>query len=141
MINQVKKHELPLAVKLLQESGLPFNDVTANTDLYVLNEEDKFLALVGLETYENAGLIRSLTVSPALRNKGVGSDMVDFIEREAKRKQIENLYLLTTTASPFFQKKGYQTISREIVPEQIRNSSQFSSICPSTAVLMHKKLL
>ncbi len=50
------------------------------------------------------------------------------------------LYLLTTTAKDFFNKEGYIVVNRDEVPEPIKNSSEFSSVCPSTAIVMKKEI-
>jgi len=44
--------------------------------------------------------------------------------------------LLTTTADGFFQKQGWKVIHRNEVPEKIKTSTEFASICPSTAICM-----
>jgi amino-acid N-acetyltransferase len=53
---------------------------------------------------------------------------------------VKELYLLTTTAEKFFPKLGFDSIDRDNVPTPIQATEEFSSICPSTAVCMVKKL-
>ena len=43
-----------------------------------------------------------------------------------------------TTAERFFEYLGYRRIGREETPKAIRNSREFSSLCPSTAIVMVK---
>ena len=50
------------------------------------------------------------------------------------------MFLLTTTAESYFGKRGYSTTSREAVPEAIRNTKEFASVCPSSAVVMVKHM-
>jgi N-acetylglutamate synthase-like GNAT family acetyltransferase len=51
-----------------------------------------------------------------------------------------SLYLLTTSAAPYFARHGYQVLVREQAPQAIRHSKQFADLCPSSATLMHKDL-
>jgi amino-acid N-acetyltransferase len=50
------------------------------------------------------------------------------------------LYLITTTAKDFFNRQGYCIIQREKSPEAIKETAEFSSLCPSTAVVMKKQI-
>ena len=45
------------------------------------------------------------------------------------------------TGSEFFAKEGFETINREIVPDTIKSTSEFSSVCPSSAIVMKKKII
>ncbi|WP_276503984.1 hypothetical protein [Terrimonas pollutisoli] len=66
--------------------------------------------------------------------------MVNTLEQAAKSKEIISMYLLTETASKYFEKKGYKTIDREQVPEPVKASSEFSSVCPVSATVMMKPI-
>ena len=43
-------------------------------------------------------------------------------------------------AEPFFRSLGYATVNRESVPEPIRTTAEFSTLCSATAVVMAKEL-
>ena len=75
-----------------------------------------------------------------LQKKGVGKFIVGELEKTARQSGADCLYLLTTTAGDFFTEQGYETIDRETVPIEIKNTTEFSSICPSTAKVMRKFL-
>jgi amino-acid N-acetyltransferase len=57
-----------------------------------------------------------------------------------KESGINCLYLLTTTAKAFFDKQGYCSIKREETPQAVKQTAEFSSLCPSSAVVMKKRL-
>jgi amino-acid N-acetyltransferase len=65
---------------------------------------------------------------------------VDFAEAHAAPLGVESLYLLTTTADAFFSRLGYSPASREEAPSFIKNTSQFSGLCPASSVFMCKHL-
>jgi amino-acid N-acetyltransferase len=49
--------------------------------------------------------------------------------------------LLTQTAEAFFERHGYQVADRDHVPDEIKQSAEFQSLCPSSAICMTKSLL
>ena len=49
------------------------------------------------------------------------------------------VWLLTTTAQRFFERSGYERVSREDVPDEVRMCKEFTILCPSTAVCMRKQ--
>jgi amino-acid N-acetyltransferase len=49
--------------------------------------------------------------------------------------------LLTETAPGYFETKGYQQITRADVPEEVQQSSEFSHVCPQSAIVMKKIIL
>ena len=139
-INEITQNTFSKAVALLKQNNLPAEDITEVTKLFSIVDNDKVVATIGLELYENIGLLRSFAVDQEYRSKGVGSQLVNFIEDFAKQNDIKEIVLLTTTAAEYFTKRNYQAIHRENIPGEIKNSSEFKSTCPSSAVVM-KKLL
>jgi mannose-6-phosphate isomerase-like protein (cupin superfamily) len=56
----------------------------------------------------------------------------------ARSRRIDRLYLLTTTATGFFSKLGFAQTDRASVPEALRATTQFASVCPSSSICMTK---
>src|SRR5690349_3425989 len=108
------------AIELLQKANLPFEDINDHVLLYALMENEKIIGTIGLEHYGGSALLRSLSVDTTERAKGYGENLVGFIEKEAQTKGVENIYLLTTTTSNFFAKRGYSNIPRSEVPASIQ---------------------
>jgi len=98
------------------------------------------IATGGLEFFTDCALLRSVSVRKDLQRRGLGKFIVDELEKIAGRKKIDRLYLLTITAENFFSKMGYKAIDREGVPIAIKNTAEFTSVCPSTATVMRKFL-
>ena len=128
--------------QLLSVCELPVADISQSDSLLLFGcRTDTGLAgLIGLEVYGSVALLRSLAVSPSLRNHGLGKSLVEFAEAYAVSHGVESLYLLTTTAETFFSKLGYASISRKDAPPAIRGTSQFSGLCPASSTLMSKDL-
>jgi amino-acid N-acetyltransferase len=127
---------------LLAAARLPIEDLNTAPGLrfWVAEDQDRIVGAVGLESLGAAGLLRSLVVAPSHRQHGLGSSLTATLEREARANGIEVLVLLTETAEPFFKRHGYQVIERKYVPDEIKQSAEFQSLCPALAICMTKSL-
>ena len=128
---------------LLEAEGLPASDLTeAHLEHFFFTGTDGApSALVGLEIYGDAALLRSLVVSAAARTQGLGSALVLHAEKYAAAHRVHSLYLLTTTAEAYFEHRGYRRIDRSEAPAAIQSTREFSSLCPSSSAFMIKQLL
>jgi amino-acid N-acetyltransferase len=126
---------------LLKSSNLPYEDLDYKKDLLVgYYESNTLVGTGGLEIYGSYALLRSLSVRMGLRGKSVGSTITGFLLDEAKKKGLKAIYLLTETAPGFFLKKGFTTIERDQVPAEVKVSSEFTHVCPTSASVMMLKL-
>lgn len=50
------------------------------------------------------------------------------------------VYLLTTSAESYFPKFGFVRVTREHVPASVKESIEFRSACPASAIVMWKPL-
>ncbi|HTF17090.1 MAG TPA: arsenic resistance N-acetyltransferase ArsN2 [Chryseolinea sp.] len=122
---------------LLKSSNLPADDLNVPRDLLVAYVEDgRMVGTGGLEIYGDYGLLRSLSVKLGTRGKALGTTLTGYLIEEARRRRLKSIYLLTETARGFFQRKGFVDISRDQVPVELNASSEFSGVCPKTAVVM-----
>ena len=129
------------AASLLERANLPTDDIdAASVELYLARDGEDRVGVGGFELFDTDGLLRSVAVESSKREKGYGSAIVAALESKAREAGVERLYLLTTTASDFFAARGYSEIDRTEPPERIRETTQFSDLCPSSAVCMRKSL-
>ena len=130
---------------LLQLCGLPHDDLTPDAvrDFLVLRPADGAQGLVGcvgVERASSAGLLRSVAVAPAHRGSGHGDALLLALQAHAAAAGIQELFLLTTTAAAFFAMRGYRLRPRTDVPEAIRLTAEFASVCPDSATCMFREL-
>lgn len=127
---------------LLEHCQLQVSDISgaAFQKFYGLHEQDALIAVVGLEALGNNGLLRSLAVARDQRGRGLASALTRHVEQQATAQGMHALYLLTTTAAGFFRQRGYLECAREDVPTAMRASSQFSVLCPASAILLKKPI-
>ena len=128
-------------IALLQAEKLPVEDLPASLDnFFIATEEAKVIGAIGLEQYDNYGLLRSMGVDKEYRNKNIASQLVRQLENYTTTIGITCLYLLTETAAQYFERKGYSKIGRDEVPVALQASSEFSSVCPVSAIVMKKPM-
>jgi len=132
----------PEVLALLEASGLPATDLRAGRPVTFLAAvaDGHLLGCVGYELSAGVALLRSLAVQPSGRGSGVGRQLVAEVERHASAAGARELFLLTTTAAPFFEQLGFEPVAREAAPGFIVGSPQFQGLCPVTAVLMARQL-
>ncbi|NHJ40371.1 MAG: GNAT family N-acetyltransferase [Asgard group archaeon] len=131
--------DLQEIVLLLEEVNLPSDDVHSHLDNFLVWFDDSLRGCIGLEIYNENALLRSAAVRSDSQGKGIGKKLTRAIIAYAKLVGVKNLYLLTTTAEKFFEKEGFENVNRDEVPESIKNTNEFSHLCPDTAICMHYK--
>jgi amino-acid N-acetyltransferase len=127
---------------LLSSAHLPTEDLDSAPGLHfwVAEDEGHIVGAIGLESFGPAALLRSLIVAPSYRGHGLGSTLIATLEREARSHFAEVLVLLTETAEVFFRRHGFEVIEREYLPDEVKRSAEFQSLCPASAVCMTKLL-
>jgi len=128
--------------RLLNESQLTDSDLTPEhlQHFFGLGTKEEPEGVVGLELFGTVALLRSLAVVTSRRKTGLGSILVAHVEDYARNKGIKSLYLLTNTAESFFKHRGYERTARDDAPAAIRQTKEFSEICPVSSVFMVKHL-
>jgi len=135
--------DLKEIVPLLAECGLPVADISASQPplFFGIRTESSLVAVIGLELFGSAGLLRSLAVSRAHRGRGLARQLVAYAERVAASRGISTLFLLTTTAATFFENSGFVPASRSAAPPAIQATPQFSGLCPASSAFLHKSVV
>lgn len=130
------------AIQLLQSAGLPASDLTDAhmPAFFYAGSADAPDAMIGVEIHGADALLRSLVVSPALRQRGLGRLLVAKAEQHAREHGVSTMYLLTTTAEKFFLTRGYASAARAAAPPSIRNTAEFSGLCPASSAFLSKSL-
>lgn len=130
-------------MELLKEVELPTEDLVEGRSgaiFYGIFEDHTLCGVVAIEPHGNLALLRSLAVKTQHQRNGFGQALVAHAVEVAQRSGVHGLYLLTTSSSHFFQGVGFSMVAREDVPLLIRETSQFSTLCPATCAVMRKEL-
>ena len=134
--------DLEAVRELLAAASLPLDGVA---DFFPANyavglRGEAVIAAIGVEQYSQHGLLRSAVVADTERGTGIGSKLTEERLNWSKREGLRDVYLLTTTAAPFFAKLGFVPVERSQVPAEVAAAPEFATICPSSAVVMRYDL-
>ena len=135
--------DIPHVKQLLAECALPCEDITPAhlQHFLVVRHQIKLVGVIGLELLGSFALLRSLAVQIDFRGQKIASQLTKQAEAYARSHEVRSLHLLTTTAEGFFTKQDYHMIDRNAVPVVVRETTEFRSICPSSAKCMVKYLI
>ena len=140
-LRSAREADLAEVLTLLGRAHLPAAGVAEAFSHFVVAEhESKLVGAAGLEIYGASALLRSVVVEDSWRGTGVGRRLIDRALAEAKRRGIDDVFLLTNTAEHYFPRFGFACVSRDSVSEEVRASIEFQGACPSSAVVMRKSL-
>jgi amino-acid N-acetyltransferase len=140
IITQAKNYREDI-ISLLSSEKQPAGDLPAILENFLIAvQDDELIGVIGLEIYGNYGLLRSLAVKPAFRYQSIASKLIAQIEALTVSKGLKAVFLLTETAADYFSRKGYEKITRNDVPKEVQQSSEFSHVCPQSAIVMKKEI-
>lgn len=129
--------DLEAIERLLTDSKLPTDGVRNSLDHFLVVDDTGGIAgVIGLELYATDALLRSAAVADNLRDTGIGGRLVDGIIDRARSLGVRDVYLLTTTAESYFERRGFTRITRDAVPESVQRSVEFRGACPASATVM-----
>lgn len=146
IIEQANDADIRDIYALLGANQLPLDGFDDHIGATLVARElcgDAAPALVGnatLELYGRYALLRSVAVDQRLRGQGLGQKLTQAALNLAREKGISSVYLLTETAGEFFPKFGFEWIPRETVPAEVLQSVEFTTVCPTSALVMRKDL-
>lgn len=134
--------ERDAAIALLEACALPAFDLSDEhmRHFFYCGHGASPAGIVGVELLGKDALLRSLAVREAARGEGIGAELVAQAEAYARSRGARTMYLLTTTAARFFERRGFTAASRSDAPESIRKTREFAEICPDTSAFMFKPL-
>lgn len=123
---------------LVAGSGLPLDGLAEQvSQAVVLRAPDGRVAGCALvEAYPPYGLLRSVAVDEPLRASGAGTALVAGALSRARESGLGEVFLLTETAPTFFSRLGFLPVARVNVPEAVKASPEFRSVCPASALVM-----
>lgn len=140
MIEAATKGDLPGICALLERLHLPLAGVDEHLTLLVARDGEQIVGTAALELYAEGALLRSVAVEPVRQGRQLGHQLTDAALQLATARGANTVFLLTTTAERFFPKFGFEQIDREQVPATVRESVEFQSACPESAIVMRKQL-
>jgi amino-acid N-acetyltransferase len=141
LYRRARPSDWPKIQELLQAASLPTEDAAEHLARFTVGlSEEELVAVGGFERYGSDALLRSFVVAQQLRGRHHGSVLLGHVLRDAGAAGAKNLYLLTETAEPFFKRHGFLSVERKDAPPAIRDTREFTQLCPASARLMARSL-
>jgi amino-acid N-acetyltransferase len=126
---------------LLASHHLPLDGLAEHLQTtLVARKGGRIVGSAALEVYPDGALLRSVAVSADVQQQGLGRELTEAALQLARDLRAPAIYLLTTTAERYFPRFGFTPIPRGDVPATVQTSVEFTSACPSSAVVMRKLL-
>ena len=119
---------------LLSDLGLRSDGVSHRLLDTIVSEDLRATATV--QRSGSAGLLRSVAVAKENQGKGIGMLVTAAALAMARRRGQSHVYLFTETAEHFFERMGFEAISREMLPGPVGESGQAIEECAESAVPM-----
>ena len=129
-------------LRLLETTGLPISDLVGGsfTHFIVCERAGEIVGTAALQPYGGFALLRSVAVREDCRGLGIADALVRTGEAGARGAGFQALYLLTTTAAPYFALRGWRETDRAAAPDEVRATAEFFQLCPSSSTCMTKAL-
>lgn len=122
---------------LLVACRLPTAGAAAHLrNFYVATVGAEIVAAAGMEHYGSVALLRSVAVDPAHRGRGLAQQLVQDLLHDARRRNVQQVWLLTTTAAGFFDRFGFTAVATAAAPKALQASAEFQGACPASAQAM-----
>src|SRR5688572_2384263 len=130
VIRPATSSDLTAVQRLLRDASLPVDGVTEFfPENYAVGESNgEIVAAIGVEQYGDHGLLRSAVVAETERGTGLGAGLTNERMEWCRTQDFRSLYLLTTTAAPFFEYMGFARIDRSEVPAEVQGAPEFATI-------------
>ncbi len=136
-LRDAKASDYRVLRELLENNHLPSVDIHEPSIGFILGVIDEsVVACAALEKLSDTCLLRSVVVSDQHQGQGYANLLCEQLIKNAQDEQYGDIYLLTIDVQGYFLRRGFAVVDREVVPESVRGSRQFSELCPGEAVVM-----
>lgn len=140
-IHSASTRDLPAIFDLLARSRLPADGLAEHLDTtFAAWDGTRLIGCAALELYAGAALLRSVAVEESRRGTGLGQALTRAALDLARARRAKTVYLLTETAGGFFPRFGFERIARDEVEAAVKQSAEFTTACPASALVMRLRL-
>jgi amino-acid N-acetyltransferase len=135
------REDLPEIRELLAAGGLSADGLDDFIDTTLISRSrGKIIGCAALEIYGPAALLRSVAVDVGWQARGLGAELAEKAIRLAQSRGVNEMFLLTTTAADYFARHGFARCARDDAPAAMRQSVEFTTLCPASAVCMRRSV-
>ena len=122
LIRKMEARDVSGVAKIEQENfSMPWSEKAFMDSLYqkealflVAEEEDRVLGYIGIYLSFEEGEITNVSVDSSSRNKGVGSELVEQLKKEAQARGTEKIFLEVRVSNEpairLYEKQGFEQV-------------------------------
>ncbi|SFI66973.1 GNAT family N-acetyltransferase [Thermoflavimicrobium dichotomicum] len=129
LIRRAQASDLHSVRHLLKRSKIKDQGIDQHLEHFFLVEQAsegeehvKIVGMIGLEVYKPYGLLSSFILAKASWSAKIGIHLIKIILTYAETIQLLEVYLLAGHAADLFQQMGFEVITYEELPEEIRGT-------------------
>lgn len=132
-----READFPLVTGLLTHVGLPLVGVKEHFPRFLVAcDEFGLIGCAGMERYGAYGMLRSVAVAESERNQGCGQTLVEKLLLKAQGEGVRQVVVMAGDSVEFFKKFEFQPIRREMVPEPLKDSTEFKQAPEATPMTL-----
>ena len=95
-------------------------EIDAGVQFWGLEEDTTLVSVMGIQDKGDVTLIRHAYVRSRMRNRGIGSQLLRFLESTTEKPVLVGTWADATWAVAFYQKCGYRLVSTEEKDQLLR---------------------
>ena len=96
-----------------------YSSVILTSQVHVAEQDGRIVGVLELLVTDEGFLLDSIAVDPPVQGSGVGRQLLEFAESEARRQGFESIYLMTnekmTENQELYARIGYVLFDRQVV--------------------------
>jgi N-acetylglutamate synthase-like GNAT family acetyltransferase len=132
IIRRASQNDLSILKEFLTKASLGTHGLSAEMAEYFLlleNEEGKLVGTLGIETFGETGLLRSLVVSPGQAEKDIWL-LIGQALQLANDRGLKEVFLATNKSAvlPLFELLGFNPVPKEAIPQELHQSEHVQHI-------------
>ncbi|OEF96766.1 GNAT family N-acetyltransferase [Desulfuribacillus alkaliarsenatis] len=142
VVRLAKKSDIISMEYLLEKAKLNKDGITEHLENFLVVEDlrdenySNIVGMVGLEIYEQRGILRSLVLRSEKWNSKVGVELIALIISYGWRRGLKEIFLMTHNSQAFFEYWGFAEVNWDDVPDELRKSTHFKEYDSSYATVM-----
>lgn len=136
-IRPASAQDWPQVLRLLDANGLAADDLQQpHGDFLLAWAADEAIGVAGAEPFEDAALIRAVSVAKPHQGTGVGRQLLERLIANLRQQGLRRAYAFTVTSPEYFAQFKFKRMPHEQAPAALRASAEFERACSACTALM-----
>ncbi|GAE31290.1 hypothetical protein [Halalkalibacter hemicellulosilyticus] len=127
VVRKAKQEDLLKVQRLVAKAGLRDEGIEHIIEhfLIVENDAEQLIGTVGIEMYEEVGLLRSLVLQSPEWDAKLSLEFLQLTLKYAEEQKLKAVYLCAKATSALFHQLGFREVVKERIPKEIQESAHF----------------